>query len=81
MSSSSNKDQQSIEMKQKRNANKSIGTLMSFGAAHDKYTKGIDITQVGTFCSALYSSKEFIVYSIGRLFRSLIYMYINCFSV
>ena len=62
VSSSFNKDQQSIEMKQKRTANKSIGTLMSFGATHDKYTKGIDITQVGTFCSALYSSKGFIVY-------------------
>ena len=79
MSSSSNKDQQSIEMKQKRTANKSIGTLMSFGATHDKYTKGIDITQVGTFCSALYSSKGFI---IGRLFRRcIISICINCFSV
>ena len=64
MSSSSNKDQQSIELKQKRTANKSIGTLMSFGAMHEKYTKGIDITQVGTFYRALYNLREFNVYTI-----------------
>ena len=46
MSSSSSGNQQSIEMRNRGAINKTSGTLMSFGAVHDKYTKGIDITQV-----------------------------------
>ena len=46
MSSSGNGNQQSIEMRNRGAINKNTGTLMSFGAVHDKYTKGIDITQV-----------------------------------
>ena len=46
MSSSSNNNQQSIEMRNRGAINKTAGTLMSFGPVHDKYTKGIDITQV-----------------------------------
>ena len=46
MSSSGNGNQQSIEMRNRGAINKTAGTLMSFGAVHDKYTKGIDITQV-----------------------------------
>ena len=48
MSSSSSGNQQSIEMRNRGAINKTSGTLMSFGAVHDKYTKGIDITQVQT---------------------------------
>ena len=46
MSSSSNSNQQSIEMRNRGAIGKTTGTLMSFGAVHEKYTKGIDITQV-----------------------------------
>ena len=48
MSSSSNCNQQSMEMRNRGAINKTAGTLMSFGPVHDKYTKGIDISQV--FC-------------------------------
>ena len=33
-------------MRRRGGASKSEGTLMTFGAAHEKYTRGIDITQV-----------------------------------
>ena len=46
MSSSSNCNQQSMEMRNRGAINKTAGTLMSFGPVHDKYTKGIDISQV-----------------------------------
>ena len=35
-----------MEMRNRGALNKKSGTLMSFGVVHDKYTKGIDITQV-----------------------------------
>ena len=47
-SSNSSNQQQSIEMRRRGAVNKSSGTLMSFGVVHDKYTKGIDISQVST---------------------------------
>ena len=43
---SSTSNQQSMEMRNRGALNKKSGTLMSFGVVHDKYTKGIDITQV-----------------------------------
>ena len=45
-SPSSTSNQQSMEMRNRGALNKKSGTLMSFGVVHDKYTKGIDITQV-----------------------------------
>ena len=48
MSSSNNGNPQSMEMRNRGAINKTAGTLMSFGPVHDKYTKGIDISQV--FC-------------------------------
>ena len=48
MSSSNNGNPQSMEMQNRGAINKTAGTLMSFGPVHDKYTKGIDISQV--FC-------------------------------
>ena len=55
---SSTSNQQSMEMRNRGALNKKSGTLMSFGVVHDKYTKGIDITQVCIKSPRLYSQDQ-----------------------